>query len=80
VGFQVFSSHGTFFLTTDITPLSDEDGYTFCLELPERCGVVAVPSSAFYDDKGAGRHFVRWMFSKRREVLEEAFERLGQLH
>jgi N-succinyldiaminopimelate aminotransferase len=80
VGFQVFSSHGTFFLTTDITPLSDEDGYTFCLELPERCGVVAVPSSAFYDDKGAGRHFVRWMFSKRREVLEEAVERLGQLH
>jgi N-succinyldiaminopimelate aminotransferase len=78
-GFRVFPSHGTFFLTTDIRPLSDEDGYTFCLELPARCGVVAIPSSVFYDDKEAGRHFVRWMFSKRREVLEDAVERLGRL-
>jgi N-succinyldiaminopimelate aminotransferase len=78
-GFRVFPSHGTFFLTTDITPLSDEDGYKFCLELPERCGLVAIPSSVFYDDKDAGRHFVRWMFSKRRAVLEEAVERLGRL-
>ena len=78
-GFRVFPSQGTFFLTTDITPLSDEDGYTFCLELPERCGVVAIPSSVFYDDKDAGRHFVRWMFSKRRDVLEEAVERLSRL-
>jgi N-succinyldiaminopimelate aminotransferase len=78
-GFRVIPSHGTFFLTTDITPLSDEDGYTFCLKLPERCGVVAIPSSVFYDDKDAGRPFVRWMFSRRREVLEEAVERLGRL-
>jgi N-succinyldiaminopimelate aminotransferase len=78
-GFRVLPSYGTFFLTTDITPLSDEDGYTFCMELPERCGVVAIPSSVFYDDKAAGRPFVRWMFSKRREVLDEAVERLGRL-
>jgi N-succinyldiaminopimelate aminotransferase len=78
-GFWVLPSHGTFFLTTDITPLSDEDGYTFCLQLPERCGVAAIPSSVFYDDKGAGRHLVRWMFSRRREALEEAVERLGRL-
>jgi N-succinyldiaminopimelate aminotransferase len=78
-GFRVFPSHGTFFLTTDITPLADEDGYAFCLELPKRCGLVAIPSSVFYDDKDAGRHLVRWMFSKRSEVLEDAVERLGQL-
>jgi N-succinyldiaminopimelate aminotransferase len=78
-GFKVFPSPGTFFLTTDITSLTDEDGYTFCLRLPERCGVVAVPSSVFYDDENAGRHLVRWMFSKRRQVLEEAVERLERL-
>ncbi|HEY3941779.1 MAG TPA: pyridoxal phosphate-dependent aminotransferase [Acidimicrobiales bacterium] len=78
-GFRVFPSPGTFFLTTDIRPLSDRDGYTFCRELPERCGVVAIPSSVFYDDKDAGRHLVRWMFSKRRDVLEEAVERVGRL-
>jgi N-succinyldiaminopimelate aminotransferase len=78
-GFKAFPSRGTFFITTDITPLSDEDGYTFCLQLPQRCGVVAIPSAVFYDDKDAGRHFVRWMFSKRRDVLEDAVERLGRL-
>ena len=79
VGLRVFESPGTFFLTTDISPLSDEDGYTFCLELAERCGVVAIPSSGFYDDKDAGRTFVRWMFSKRLDVLEEAVQRLQRL-
>jgi N-succinyldiaminopimelate aminotransferase len=79
VGFEVFDSRGTFFLTTDISPLTDEDGYVFCRALPERCGVVAIPSSVFYDDKDAGRHLVRWMFSKRSEALEEAVERLGNL-
>jgi N-succinyldiaminopimelate aminotransferase len=79
VGFKVLASSGTFFLTTDITQLSDEDGYSFCRALPERCGVVAIPSSVFYDDQGAGRNYVRWMFSKRREVLDEAVARLGRL-
>jgi N-succinyldiaminopimelate aminotransferase len=78
-GLEVFDSQGTFFLTTDISPLTDEDGYVFCRALPERCGVVAIPSSVFYDDKDAGRHLVRWMFSKRSEALEEAVERLGNL-
>jgi N-succinyldiaminopimelate aminotransferase len=79
VGFRVFASPGTFFLTTDISPLSDQDGYAFCLELPARCGLVAIPSSVFYDDQTAGNRFVRWMFSKRQDVLEEAVERLGKL-
>ncbi|MFZ0664390.1 MAG: pyridoxal phosphate-dependent aminotransferase [Acidimicrobiales bacterium] len=79
VGFRVLPSHGTFFITTDITAVADEDGYTFCLELPQRCGIVAIPSSVFYDDWDSGRHFVRWMFSKRHEVLAEAVERLGRL-
>lgn len=70
---------GTFFLTTDITPLSDQDGHAFCLELLDRCGAVAIPSSVFHNDKDAGRPYVRRLFSKRPEVLEEAVERLGQL-
>jgi N-succinyldiaminopimelate aminotransferase len=78
-GFKVFASQGTFFLTTDISALSDADGYAFCRELPARCGVVAIPSSVFYDDKDAGRCYVRWMFSKRHDVLEEAVDRLGTL-
>ena len=78
-GFSVLASPATFFLTTDISPLTDEDPETFCRALPGRCGVVAVPSSVFYDDKEAGRRYVRWMFSKRPEVLEEAIVRLQGL-
>ena len=78
-GLKVFASPGTFFLTSDISALTDEDALTFCRALPGRCGVVAIPSSVFYDDQDAGRHFVRWMFSKRVEVLEDAVERLGRL-
>jgi len=78
-GFEVFDSPGTFFLTTDIRGVTDQDAVTFCRELPDRCGVVAIPSSVFYDDASAGRHLVRWMFSKRDEVLNEAIDRLMKL-
>jgi aspartate/methionine/tyrosine aminotransferase len=39
-------------------------------------GVAAVPMSAFYDAE-APSHFVRFCFSKRDEVLDEAVERLA---
>ena len=54
-----------------------DDGLEFCRSLPERCGVVAVPSSVFYEDPATGRHLVRFAFCKRIEVLTEAAERLA---
>jgi N-succinyldiaminopimelate aminotransferase len=78
-GFEVFPPSGTFFVTTDIRALSDEDAEAFCRALPARCGVVAVPTSVFYDDPEAGRHLVRFTFCKRPEVLDEAVTRLKAL-
>ena len=78
-GFDVLDSQGTFFLTTDISELTDEDPYEFCRSLPRRCGLVAIPSTVFYDDASRGAHHVRWMFSKRHQVLEEAVGRLARL-
>jgi len=78
-GFGVLRSEGTYFVTTDITPLGGRDGLEFCLSLPERCGVVAVPSQVFYDDPEAGRRLVRFAFCKRDEVLDEAVSRLRSL-
>ncbi|MGW7256001.1 pyridoxal phosphate-dependent aminotransferase [Streptomyces sp. NPDC054834] len=78
-GFRVFRPAGTYFVTTDIRPLGEKDGLSFCRALPERAGVVAVPNAVFYDDREAGAPFVRFAFCKRREVLEEAVERLGGL-
>ncbi len=78
-GFEVHRPQGTYFVTTDITPLGEKDGPAFCLGLPERCGVVAVPNAVFYDDPDAGRTLVRFAFCKRHGVLEEAASRLRRL-
>jgi N-succinyldiaminopimelate aminotransferase len=78
-GFVVHRPAGTYFATVDIRPLGEQDGPAFCRSLPERCGVVAVPSAAFYTDPEAGRHLVRFAFCKRDEVLAEAVARLAAL-
>ena len=78
-GFDVFAPAGTYFVTVDIRPLGESDGLAFCRTLPERCGVVAVPTVVFYDDVAAGAPLVRFTFCKRREVLEDAVQRLKAL-
>jgi N-succinyldiaminopimelate aminotransferase len=79
-GFDVFRPAGTYFVTADIRPLAaDGDGPAFCRRLPDRCGVVAIPNSVFYQDPARGRHLVRFAFCKRDEVLEEAVIRLKGL-
>jgi N-succinyldiaminopimelate aminotransferase len=78
-GFTVFRPAGTYFVTTDIRSLGEDDGMAFCRALPERCGVVAVPNVVFYDDEAAGRSLVRFTFCKRPEVLAEAITRLKRL-
>ncbi|WP_018222627.1 pyridoxal phosphate-dependent aminotransferase [Salinispora pacifica] len=78
-GFGVGPPEGTYFVTADVTPLGAQDGVEFCRALPERCGVVAVPTQVFYDDSEAGRRLVRFAFCKRPEVLAEAVTRLRRL-
>jgi N-succinyldiaminopimelate aminotransferase len=80
LGFTVYRPAATYFATTDIESVAPGmDAFAFCRALPERCGVVAIPSSVFYapGDPGAGRTLVRWAFCKRVEVLDEALARLA---
>ncbi len=79
LGFGVSATEGTYFITTDIRPLGEQDGLAFCRALPERCGVVAIPSVVFYDDKQAGSPFVRFTFCKKPQVLAAALDRLAVL-
>ncbi len=79
IGFEVYVPEGTYFATTDITPLGFADGVEFCRSLPERAGVVAIPHQVFYDDVDAGRPLVRWAFCKQPHVIEEALTRLSAL-
>jgi N-succinyldiaminopimelate aminotransferase len=76
IGFEVYPPQGTYFVTTDIKPLGERDGLEFCRALPERAGVVAIPSLLFYDDPDAARTQVRFAFCKRPEVLSQALARL----
>jgi N-succinyldiaminopimelate aminotransferase len=78
LGFEVYPTDGTYFITTDIAPLGETDGIEFCAGLPERAGVVAIPSVVFYDNKEAGRTQVRFTFCKRPEVLKEGLARLAE--
>lgn len=78
-GLTTFVPEGTYFAISDITELGWSSGMEFCLALPERAGVVAIPAEVFYDDPdspGAGRHLVRWAFCKEEPVIDEAVARL----
>jgi N-succinyldiaminopimelate aminotransferase len=63
----------TYFVNADV----HGDAVAFCRELPHRAGVVAIPTSAFYDDKSAAPTLVRFAFCKRGEVIAEAARRLA---
>ncbi len=80
LGYEVYRPAATYFATTDIAGVAAGTGaLDYCLALPERCGVVAVPSSVFYDpaDPAAGRTLVRWAFCKQEGVLRDALARLA---
>jgi N-succinyldiaminopimelate aminotransferase len=78
-GATVLRPAGTYFVNADVRPLGYDDGVTFCRELPERAGVVAIPTSVFCGDPERGRSLVRFAFCKREEVIDEAAARLERL-
>lgn len=78
-GFEVFGPAGTYFVQTDIRPLGFTDGLELTRRLPELAGVVAIPTQVFYEHPERGRHFVRFAFCKKDEVIDEAVTRLKRL-
>jgi N-succinyldiaminopimelate aminotransferase len=74
-GLEPLRSAGTYFVNAVV----EGDGVEFCRELPARAGVVAIPTSVFYDDKEVGRSLVRFAFCKRDSVIDEAAARLASL-
>jgi N-succinyldiaminopimelate aminotransferase len=63
----------TYFVNADV----GADAVEYCATLPQRYGIVAIPTSVFYDDKDAARTLVRFAFCKRQEVIAEAARRLA---
>src|SRR3954470_23906127 len=76
LGLDVRRPEGTYFALTDISSLGWKDGMEFCLALPDRAGVVAIPTQPFHDTD-SGDQLVRWAFCKEAAVIAEALSRLG---
>jgi N-succinyldiaminopimelate aminotransferase len=72
-GLEALPSAATYFINADV----GSDAVRWCRELPERAGVVAIPTSVFYDDERAAPTLVRFAFCKRDEVIAEAARRLA---
>ena len=78
IGLEPHVPEATYFTLTDVSHLGWADGLEFCLALPERAGVVAIPTQGFYEDPDVGRHIVRWAFCKDRPVIDEGLRRLAK--
>ncbi|HEY3729613.1 MAG TPA: aminotransferase class I/II-fold pyridoxal phosphate-dependent enzyme [Solirubrobacteraceae bacterium] len=72
-GLEPLVPAATYFVNVDV----GTDAVEYCTTLPERYGIVAIPTSVFYDDKAPARTLVRFAFCKREEVIAEAARRLA---
>ncbi|MEO0398348.1 MAG: aminotransferase [Pseudomonadota bacterium] len=78
VGFKTSPCEGTYFIMVDIRSVGGTDDVAFCQEITEKARVAAVPLSAFYhpSQTDAPRHYARFCFCKKPEVLDEGIARL----
>jgi aspartate/methionine/tyrosine aminotransferase len=78
LGLRVIPCHGTYFLTVDMGRLGlGADDATLARTMTVEAGLTAVPVSAFYTSDPP-QTYLRFCFSKRDAVLDEAVERLGR--
>lgn len=76
IGMRVIPTEGTYFVTTDISPLGYSNGLEFVRMLANQHRVVAIPHQVFTESGHDFTEYVRWAFCKKPEVLTEALERM----
>ena len=79
VGLDCRPPAGAYYVMADASRFPFPDDWAFAMYLVERLRVAVVPGSSFYGKPGDGARFVRFMFSKRDETLEDALTRLDGL-
>lgn len=75
-GLRPFRADAGYFVQADVRSWGYSDGVKFCRDLPERAGVVAIPTSTFYRSADAPAWLVRFSFCKREDSIRKA---VGQL-
>lgn len=80
VGLKPKSPEGSYFIITDTSDWGLESDEAFCHHMTTEVGVVAIPPSYFYAPahRHLAKHFARFAFCKKDEVLEAAAQRLRQ--
>ena len=77
-GFKCEMPQGAYYILADIPDGVTMDDMAFAKYMVSKVGVAAVPGSSFYRSE-AGRHKLRFTFSKKDETLQEAAKRLDNL-
>jgi aminotransferase len=75
-GFRATAPEGAYYILADFSDLSDLDDTAFARWLARERGVAPVPGSSFFSRPELGRRYVRFVFCKTDDLLEEAAARL----
>lgn len=73
--FTLQNSSGSYFICGTYEKISDEGDRDFAIRLTKEAGVATIPVSAFYQN-GKDDKVLRFCFSKKKETLEAAVEKL----
>ena len=76
--FSMQESFGSYFICGTYERISDEADKDLAIRLTREAGVATIPVSAFYRD-GRDDKVLRFCFSKKRETLEAAAEKLSKI-
>ena len=74
--FTMQESYGSYFICGTYEKISDEPDKDFAIRLTKEAGVATIPVSAFYQS-GKDDRVLRFCFSKKKETLEAAVEKLA---
>jgi methionine aminotransferase len=74
--FTLLPSYGSYFICAQYDQISEEGAMDFAVRLTKEAGVTTIPVSAFYAD-GKDDKVLRFCFSKKKETIEQAVERLA---
>ena len=76
--FDMLNSSGSYFICARYHRISDEGDFEFATRITKEFGVAVIPVSVFYR-AGTDNKVIRFCFSKKKETLETAVERLKKI-
>ncbi len=76
--FTMQNSFGSYFICGTYEKISEEGDKDFAIRLTKETGVATIPVSAFYQN-GKDDKVLRFCFSKKKETLEAAVEKLSKI-